>query len=91
MLDARHPGTVVGVVVLGSERLQVKARAAEGQRHDVVIRDERVVIGAGHRFSIWKQGPRALVMPRAGARRSTARERDLAMTAHAHDRAAAIG
>ena len=42
VLDARHPGAVVGVVVLGSERLQAEARTAERQRDDVVIRDERV-------------------------------------------------
>jgi hypothetical protein len=42
VLDARHPGTVVGVVVLGSERLQAEARTAETQRDDVLIRDERV-------------------------------------------------
>jgi hypothetical protein len=41
VLDARHPRTVVGVVVLRSERLQAEARTGQTLRDHEVIRDER--------------------------------------------------
>jgi hypothetical protein len=40
MVDARHPGTVIGLVVLGSEWLQAEARTYKAPRNDKVIRDE---------------------------------------------------
>lgn len=48
VLDARHPGVAVGVVVPGPERLQTEAPTGEAQRHDEVIRDE----GVGHDASL---------------------------------------
>ena len=40
MVDARRPGTVIGLVVLWSERLQAKARSHKAVRNDKVIGHE---------------------------------------------------
>jgi hypothetical protein len=42
MVDARHPGTEIGLVVLGPEWLQAKAGPRQALRNDKVIRDERL-------------------------------------------------
>ena len=66
MVDARHPGTVIGLVVLGSERLQAEARTHQALRNDEVIRDEglshmtRLRPDAGQGRSRACPGPRAV-------------------------------
>lgn len=42
MVDARRPGSVIGLVVLGPEWLQAEARPQKAVGNDKFIRDERL-------------------------------------------------
>ena len=53
VVDARCPGTVIGLVVLGSEWLQAEARTNEALRNDKVIRDE----GLSHAARLPRHAP----------------------------------
>jgi hypothetical protein len=42
VVDARHPGSVIGLVVLRPEWFQAKARTRKAPRNDKIIWDERL-------------------------------------------------